>query len=202
MGGTSGESSIADLLKDNFSGIANPLAPLITEIRSWMHWGLSQAIIMLLMYMNWCELWEDWKIRRLLVTMEFHLKIISLHLSDCWPWCQYFFPVVQKQKCFVGFTIRWLIQLHDLISNKATTYLVVVTNSDSCNDLGNTTIWWVTLPIMGSYSYYKNLVKCTSVVFRVWVQLQGLLFAFYGNWPYYFAFIWHCYDRYIYLYAN
>ena len=46
------------------------------------------------------------------------------------------------------FTIRWLIQLHDLVSYKATTYIVVVTNSDSCNDLGNATIWWVTLPIM------------------------------------------------------
>ena len=47
---------------------------------------------------------------------------------------------VHTEKCLVGFTIRWLIQLHDLVSYKATTYLVVVTNSDSCNDLGNTTI--------------------------------------------------------------
>ena len=44
------------------------------------------------------------------------------------------------EKCLVGFTIRWLIQLHDLVIYKSTTYLVVVTNSDSCNDLGNTTI--------------------------------------------------------------
>ena len=61
---------------------------------------------------------------------------------------------IHTEKCLVGFTIRWLIQLHDLISYKATTYLVVVTISDSCNDLGNTTIRIVTLPIMGSYSYY------------------------------------------------
>ena len=47
---------------------------------------------------------------------------------------------VHTEKCLVGFTIRWLIQLHDLVSYKATTYLVVVTNTDSCNDLGNTTI--------------------------------------------------------------
>ena len=38
------------------------------------------------------------------------------------------------------------IQLHDLVSYKATTYLVV-TISDSFNDLGNTTIWLVTLHI-------------------------------------------------------
>ena len=52
------------------------------------------------------------------------------------------------REVLVGFTIRWLIQLHDLVSYKATTYLVVVANSDSCSDLGNITIWWVTLPIM------------------------------------------------------
>ena len=62
--------------------------------------------------------------------------------------------IVNTDKCLVGFTIRWLIQLRDLVSYRATTYLVVVTISDSCNDLGNTTIWLVTLPIMGSYSYY------------------------------------------------
>ena len=47
---------------------------------------------------------------------------------------------IHTEKCLVGFTIRWLIQLHDLVSYKATTYLIVVTNSDSCNDLGNATI--------------------------------------------------------------
>ena len=40
------------------------------------------------------KLWEDWEIRRLLAMMEFHRKSISLHLSDCWPWCQYSVPVV------------------------------------------------------------------------------------------------------------
>ena len=44
------------------------------------------------------------------------------------------------REVLVGFTIRWLIQLHDLVSHKATSYLVVVTNSDSCNDLCNATI--------------------------------------------------------------
>ena len=58
------------------------------------------------------------------------------------------------ENCLVGFTIRWLIQLHDLVSYNVTRYLIVVTISDSCNDLGNTTIWLVTLPMMGSYSYY------------------------------------------------
>ena len=48
--------------------------------------------------------------------------------------------ILHTEKCLVGFTIRWLIQLHDLVSYKATTYLVVVTISDSCNDLGNITI--------------------------------------------------------------
>ena len=48
--------------------------------------------------------------------------------------------VVHTEKCLVGFTIRWLIQLHDLVSYKATTYLVAVTNSDSCSDLGNISI--------------------------------------------------------------
>ena len=43
------------------------LAPLTTEIRSWMHRGLSQVIMMLLMNMSCRELWEDWKIM-----MEFH----------------------------------------------------------------------------------------------------------------------------------
>ena len=52
------------------------------------------------------------------------------------------------REVLVGFTIKWLIQLHDLVSYKATTYLVV-TISDSCNDLGNTTLWLVRLPIMG-----------------------------------------------------
>ena len=47
---------------------------------------------------------------------------------------------IHTEKCLVGFNIRWLIQLHDLVSYKATAYLVVVTISDSCNDLGNTTI--------------------------------------------------------------
>ena len=47
---------------------------------------------------------------------------------------------IHTEKCLVGFTIRWLIQLHDLVSYKATTYLVVGTNSDSCNDLGDATI--------------------------------------------------------------
>ena len=61
---------------------------------------------------------------------------------------------VYTEKCLVGFTIIWLIKLHDLVSYKATTYLVVLTISDSCNDLGISTIWLVTLPIMGSYSYY------------------------------------------------
>ena len=61
---------------------------------------------------------------------------------------------IHTEKCLVGFTIRWLIELHDLVSYKATTYLVVVTNSDSCIDLGNTTICLVTLPIIGSYNYY------------------------------------------------
>ena len=54
----------------------------------------------------------------------YHMKVLSVH----------------TEKCLVGFTIRWLIQLHDLVSYKATTYLVVVTNSDSCSDLGNITI--------------------------------------------------------------
>ena len=48
--------------------------------------------------------------------------------------------MVHTEKCLVVFTIRWLIQLHDLVSYKAATFLVVVTISDSCNDLGNTTI--------------------------------------------------------------
>ena len=47
---------------------------------------------------------------------------------------------LHTEKCLVEFIIKWLIQLHDLVSYKATTYLVVVTISDSCNDLGNTTI--------------------------------------------------------------
>ena len=47
---------------------------------------------------------------------------------------------IHTEKCLVGFTIRWLMQLHDLVIYKATTYLVVVTFSDSCNDLGITTI--------------------------------------------------------------
>ena len=34
------------------------------------------------------------------------------------------------------FTNRWLIQLQDLVSYKATTYLVVLIKLDSCNDLG------------------------------------------------------------------
>ena len=76
------------------------LAPLRTDVRqgscvrSWMHWGLSQAIMMLLMYMSWGILWKDCKIRRLMAMMEFHLKSISLQLSDCWSWCHYSFPVV------------------------------------------------------------------------------------------------------------
>ena len=61
---------------------------------------------------------------------------------------------IHTEKCLVGFTNRWLNKLHDLVSYKATTYLVGVTNADSCNDSGNTTIWWVTLAIMGSYNYY------------------------------------------------
>ena len=28
------------------------------------------------------------------ITMEFHLKSMSLQLSDCWPWCQYCFLVI------------------------------------------------------------------------------------------------------------
>ena len=47
---------------------------------------------------------------------------------------------IHTEKCLVGFTIKWLIQLHDFVSCKATKYLAVVTISDSCNDLGNTTI--------------------------------------------------------------
>ena len=51
-------------------------------------------------------------------------------------------PIIpyHTEKCLVVFTIRWLIQLHDLVSYKAATFLVVVTISDSCKDLGNTTI--------------------------------------------------------------
>ena len=49
------------------------------------------------MYKSRDKLWKDWKIIRLLAMMEFHLKSISLHLSDCWPWGQYSFPVV----CFL-----------------------------------------------------------------------------------------------------
>ena len=44
--------------------------------------------------MSWVKLWEDWKIWGLLAMMKFHRKSISLHLSDCWPWSQYSFPVV------------------------------------------------------------------------------------------------------------
>ena len=70
------------------------LTTLTTEIRSWMHWGLSQTIMMLLMYMSWGKLWKGWKIITLLAMMEFDLKSISLYLTVCRPWCQYFFPVV------------------------------------------------------------------------------------------------------------
>ena len=56
------------------------------------------------------------------------------------------FLALHTEKCLVEF--RWLIQLHDLVCYRATTYLVVETNSDSCIDLGNATIWWVTLPVM------------------------------------------------------
>ena len=93
--GTSGESNIANLWKDHFSAIVNSVGSMTTEIGSWMHWGLSNAITMLLMYMSWGKLGKDWKIIiKLLAMMGFHLKSISLHLSDCWPWCQYSFPVV------------------------------------------------------------------------------------------------------------
>ena len=74
------------------------LAPLITEIRSRMHYGLSQATIMLLMCMSCGKLWEDWKITRQLVMMESHMKSISLHLCDCLPWCQYYFIPTGKLK--------------------------------------------------------------------------------------------------------
>ena len=37
-----------------------------------MHW----VIMMLLMYMSWGKLWEDWKIRMMLVMMKFYLKSI------------------------------------------------------------------------------------------------------------------------------
>ena len=66
------------------------LAPLTTEIRSWMHWELSRTIVMLLMYMSWGKLLKYWKIIRLVAMMEFHLKSISLYLSNCSPWCQYY----------------------------------------------------------------------------------------------------------------
>ena len=39
--------------------------------------------MMVLMYMSWDKLWEDWKITRQLIMMEFHLMSMSLHLSDC-----------------------------------------------------------------------------------------------------------------------
>ena len=96
VGGTCGESNIANLWKDHFSAMQILLAPLITEIRSWMHWGLSQAIMMLLMYMNCGKLWKDWKIRRLLdvgndgITSEVYkfasdrlLPMMSIFLSGC-----------------------------------------------------------------------------------------------------------------------
>ena len=47
----------------------------------------------------------------------------------------------------VVFTIRWLIQLYDLVSYKATKYLVVLTKSDSYDDLVNSSIRLVTLTI-------------------------------------------------------
>ena len=37
------------------------LAPLTTEIKSWMHWGPSQDIMMLSMYVSWGKLWKDCK---------------------------------------------------------------------------------------------------------------------------------------------
>ena len=38
---------------------------------------------------------------------------------------------IHTEKCLVGYTIKWLIQLHDLVSYKVTTFLVAVTISDS-----------------------------------------------------------------------
>ena len=43
-------------------------------------------------------------------------------------------------------------------------------------------------------------ISSRLVPFRVWVQLPGPLFSFYGNWPHYFVFISYCYNRYIYIY--
>ena len=80
-----------------YSAIANSVGLLITETpRSGHEWIKDYPrpyIMMLLMYMSWGKLWKDWEIIRLLAMMEFHLKFISLHLSDCWWWCQYSFPV-------------------------------------------------------------------------------------------------------------
>ena len=66
----------------------------------------------------------------------------ALRVSRAWPmllyWPKLFYPYysllvffpfssffLHTEKCLVGFTIRWLIQLHDLVIYKATTYLVV-----------------------------------------------------------------------------
>ena len=46
---------------------------------------------------------------------------------------------LHAEKCLVGFTIRWLIQLQDLVSYKGTTYLVAVINSYRFDDLGDIT---------------------------------------------------------------
>ena len=156
-------------------------SPLLSSLNKIWHWKILLHLF---------QLWELIEIKKphLFFCDEFVRNICIVFKSS------------NTEKCLVGFTIRWAIQLHDLVSYKATTYLVVVTISDSWNDLGNTTIWLVSLPIMGSYSYYSNLVKCTSVPFRVWVRLPGLLFVFRSNWPHYFVFISHWYDRYIYIY--
>ena len=52
---------------------------------------------MSLMYISRGKLWEDWKMIRRLAMMEFHLNSISLHLSECCPWCQYSFSYKLKE---------------------------------------------------------------------------------------------------------
>ena len=81
--GTSGESDIANPWEDHFSAIANSVGSTDNRDQVMNALGTVPDHIDVNNVHELRQIVRGLKNRRPLVLMEFHLKSISLHLSDC-----------------------------------------------------------------------------------------------------------------------
>ena len=83
MGGTSGESNIANLWKDHFSEIANSVGSTDNQDQVMNALGTVPGHNDVINVHELRQIVRGLKIRRRLAMMEFHQRSVSLHLRDC-----------------------------------------------------------------------------------------------------------------------